>query len=207
MYLRNIKYDVSVRLRARSRVKGKAERERNERITFFLPFFFFSPLPSFLSFRSNYSTGWIVINVITPRTTAKLRAVMTAGNGDRIGWREKKKKKETMEEKRGDAVKSLSPRFFDRPAYLYLRPASWPPNACPTKGGKIGTTARGSRPPPDLYLFPVRIYISRCLYRDNHLDVFVVVCCWHGRFVKLSNVDNHLDWNKMWKSSSQVLYN
>ena len=91
MYLRNIKYDVSVRLRARSRVKGKAERERNERITFFLPFFFFSPLPSFLSFRSNYSTGWIVINVITPRTTAKLRAVMTAGNGDRIGWRKKKK--------------------------------------------------------------------------------------------------------------------
>lgn len=85
MYLRNIKYDVSVRLRARSRVKGKAERERNERITFFLPFFFFSPLPSFLSFRSNYSTGWIVINVITPRTRAKLRAVMTAGNGDRIG--------------------------------------------------------------------------------------------------------------------------
>lgn len=87
MYLRNIKYDVSVRLRARSRVKGKAERERNERITFlsFFLSFFFSPLPSFLSFRSNYSTGWIVINVITPRTTAKLRAVMTAGNGDRIG--------------------------------------------------------------------------------------------------------------------------
>lgn len=100
-----------------------------------------------------------------------------------------------MEEMRGDAVKSLSPRFFDRPAYLYLRPASWPPNACPTKGGKIGTTARGSRPPPDLYLFPVRIYISRCLYRDSHLDVFVVVCWWHGRFVKLSNVDNRLDWN------------
>ena len=125
MYLRNIKYDVSVRLRARSRVKGKAERERNERITFlsFFLSFFFSPLPSFLSFRSNYSTGWIVINVITPRTRAKLRAVMTAGNGDRIGWRKKKKKKKRNDGREARRRSEISlAAFFWSAGLLVLAP-------------------------------------------------------------------------------------
>lgn len=115
MRVRNIKY-VSVRLRAWSRVKGKAERERNGRGLLS----FFSPLPSlsfFLSFflfvRSNYSSGWIVINVITPSTTTeKLRA------GDRIGW-----KRNNGRGGRDSTVKSLA-AFFDRPGTCALRLAT-----------------------------------------------------------------------------------
>lgn len=45
------------------------------------------------------------------------------------------------------------------------------------------------------------IYISSCLYRgySDNLDIWIfVVIWWRGRFVKLSNMDNRLDYGTAW---------
>lgn len=133
-------------------------------------------------------------------------------NGERWSGR---LKKEMMEESEATQW-NLSPRFFDRPACLYLRSASWPPNACPTKG-KIETTARGSRPPLDLYLFPARIYmyiyidlsLSRLFRQSGHLDIRGYLVAWpvrkivqHGQSFRLRNgLDKPHSWKPFYEFS------
>lgn len=160
MRVRNIKY-VSVRLRAWSRVKGKAERERNGRGLLS----FFSPLPSlsfFLSFflfvRSNYSSGWIVINVITPSTTTeKLRA------GDRIGW-----KRNNGRGGRGEISRSV----FRSAGYL--RAPLGHPMRVLQKARSKRQREEVDRSLDDTYLLPapryissIRVYGTRFIF-DNH---------------------------------------
>lgn len=107
----NVKY-VSVRSWAWSKRESRNERETRG----LLSFFFLPPLPLFLSFFSFdpiIRPGWIVINVTTPGTTAKL---LTGWWWLVIGSVEKKKWW-----KRARRRSEISRRVFSIGRYLYLR--------------------------------------------------------------------------------------
>lgn len=141
-------------------VKGKAEtREKREDC---FPFFFFLPsLPFFLSFRSIQLFDWIVINVTTPGTTAKL---LTGWWWPVIGSVEKKKWW-----KRARRRSEISRRVFSIGRYLYLRSPQ------PGHPMRVLQKARSKRQREEVDRLWTYTYISPPEYTSPPRGVFIAV--------------------------------